>query len=625
LNRKTKEIKFNTIVQLLLDDGLLQKEKAVYAYKVTQKIQTKRAHLDVIKELGYIKDEDIRITLKKHQGNLRIGELLNGLGYLSRDDLESALVIQKNTKEEIKIGDILIDHHYISDDNLTEIISIQLDIPIIEIVSQDTDSELIDQGNLELYKKFNFLPITRTGKGTVQIAFSDPLDPHSIQQAKKIFGNNIEKGIIRKSQLEEKLHHLKSSRGTGEESGPSKFNVVDVANYIIENAYHRDASDIHVEPLEDRVRVRFRQDGVMVHFRDYPSSLHAKLASRFKIMCGADIAEKRRHQDGRLLFEHNGIKFDLRMSFFVTVYGDNIVMRLLKTQEQLLGIDEIGMLPNILKRFKDEILSLPSGVLLVTGPTGSGKSSTVYSCINHINKPDITIITAEDPVEYKINGIAQCSIKTDIGRTFEETLKHIVRQDPDVVVIGEIRDVFSAQTCIQTALTGHKVLTTFHTEDSIGALVRLLNMHIEPFLVASTVVCVIAQRLLRRVCDECAAPYHPDLTELRRLGTSHSEMAEAKFLKGKGCKKCKHTGYRGRIAIIEMLIPEEMIREAVLAKKTTHDLRQISLKHAGLITLFEDGLVKAAIGLTTLEEVLRALPRVSKPRPLSVIRKIVGA
>ncbi|MCP4722883.1 MAG: Flp pilus assembly complex ATPase component, partial [Desulfobacteraceae bacterium] len=205
------------------------------------------------------------------------------------------------------------------------------------------------------------------------------------------------------------------------------------------------------------------------------------------------------------------------------------------------------------------------------------------------------------------------------------TLKHIVRQDPDVVVIGEIRDVFSAQTCIQTALTGHKVLTTFHTEDSIGALVRLLNMHIEPFLVSSTVVCVLAQRLLRRVCEDCAAPYHPDLAELRRLGTSHAEMADAKFLKGKGCKKCKHTGYRGRVAIIEMLIPEEMIREAVLAKKTTHELRQIGLEHAGLITLFEDGLVKAAIGITTLEEVLRALPRVSKPRPLSVIKKIVGA
>jgi type IV pilus assembly protein PilB len=619
------EIKFNTIVQLLIDKGLLQKEKAVYAHKVTQKIQTKRALLNVIKELGYVKDEDIRTTLKKHQGDLRIGDLLNGLGYLSKEDLERALFIQKDTGEERKLGDILIDHHYISDDNLTEIIALQLDIPTIEIVSQDPDPELVDQRNIELFKKFKFLPIKRTASGSVQVAFSDPLDPHGIQQAKKCFGDNIEKGIIRKSELEERLHHLQSNGVTEKENGHLKFNVMDIADQIIETAYHRDASDIHVEPLEDRVRIRFRQDGVMVHFKDYPSSIHAKLSSRFKIMCGADITEKRRHQDGRLLFEHNEIKFDLRMSFFVTVYGENIVMRLLKNQEQLLGIDEIGMLPNMLERFKNEILSLPSGVLLVTGPTGSGKSSSVYSCINHINKPDITIITAEDPVEYKINGIAQCSIKTDIGRTFEETLKHIVRQDPDVVVIGEIRDVFSAQTCIQTALTGHKVLTTFHTEDSIGALVRLLNMQIEPFLVSSTVVCVLAQRLLRRVCEDCAVPYHPDLTELRRLGTSHAEMADAKFLKGKGCKRCKHTGYKGRVAIIEMLIPEENIRDAVLAKKTTHELRQIGLEHAGLITLFEDGLVKAAIGITTLEEVLRALPRVSKPRPLSVIKKIVGA
>lgn len=619
------EFKFNTIVQFLVDDGLIEKEKAVYAQKVTQKLHTKRALVDVIKELGYLTDQDIRNTLKKHQGDLRIGDLLNGLGYLSREDLEKALMIQKNTGGEKKIGDILIDHNYISDDNLTEIISLQLDIPIIGIGAQDSDSELVDQENLKLFESFNFLPIKKTVSGAVQVAFSDPLDPHSVQQAKNCFGNNIEKGIILKSQLQDRLDHLKANWETERKNGPQKFNVVDIANHIIESAYHQDASDIHVEPLEDRIRVRFRQDGVMVHFKDYPSSIHAKLSSRFKIMCGADITEKRRHQDGRLLFEHNKIKFDLRMSFFVTVYGENIVMRLLKSQEQLLGIDEIGMLPNMLERFKNEILSLPSGVLLITGPTGSGKSSSVYSCINHINKPDITIITAEDPVEYKINGIAQCSIKTDIGRTFEETLKHIVRQDPDVVVIGEIRDVFSAQTCIQTALTGHKVLTTFHTEDSIGALVRLLNMHIEPFLVSSTVVCVLAQRLLRRVCKDCAAPYHPDMTELRRLGTSHSEMAEARFLKGKGCKKCKHTGYRGRVAIIEMLIPEETIREAVLAKKTTHELRQIGLEHAGLITLFEDGLVKAAIGITTLEEVLRALPRVSKPRPLAVIRKIVGA
>ncbi|MCG8683798.1 MAG: Flp pilus assembly complex ATPase component TadA [Desulfobacterales bacterium] len=614
---------FNLIVQLLIEDGLLTKDQAVYAGKVTSKLHNKRALLDVIKELGYITEQDIRTSLKKNQGKIRIGDLLNGLGYLTKDHLEKALAFQKQGEEQKKLGDILIDHNYISEDNLTEIISLQMNIPIIDFISRDPEPELIGLAELEQFKAYGFLPFKTLESGAVQVAFSDPLDPQSINQAKRIF-KTIEEGIIRKGELEEKFLQLQSDMESGQDELSSKFNVVDIANQIIESAFHQDTSDIHVQPLEDRVRVRFRQDGVMVHYKDYPSSIHAKLCSRFKIMCGADIAEKRRHQDGRLLFKHNGIKFDLRMSFFVTVYGEQIVMRLLKTQEQLLGIDEIGMLPNTLERFKEEILTIPSGVIMVTGPTGSGKSSTVYSCINHINKPDITIITAEDPVEYKINGVAQCSIKTNIGRTFEETLKHIVRQDPDVVVIGEIRDLFSAQTCIQTALTGHKVLTTFHTEDSIGALVRLLNMNIEPFLVSSTVVCVIAQRLLRRVCRDCAVPYHPDLSELRRLGTSHAEMADARFLKGRGCPKCRYTGYKGRIAVIEMLIPENMIRDAVLAKKTTHELREIGLEHAGLLTLFEDGLVKAAIGLTTLEEVLRALPRVSKPRPLSVIRRIVG-
>jgi type IV pilus assembly protein PilB len=509
---------------------------------------------------------------------------------------------------------------------LTEILAMQLDLPVVNLALKDPDNALLAKAPLEYYEQYRFIPCDYRSDGTPRLAFADPLDPRALSAAKDYFGQNIEVCITRLSQLNEILAQRKEAATLDfGETDPSRLNVVEVANAIILGAIRRESSDIHVEPMADKIRVRYRVDGVMVHFRDYPINIISSLVSRFKIMCGADIAEKRRHQDGRLIFNHGNVQMDLRMSFYVTVYGEQVVMRLLKSQEELLPIDKLGMLPRMMERFLEDVLDAPSGVMMVTGPTGSGKSTNVYSCINYLNSPDVSIITAEDPVEYKIRGVAQCSINPSIGLTFEETLKHIVRQDPDIVVIGEIRDNFSASMCIQTALTGHKVLTTFHTEDSIGALVRLLDMDIEPFLVSSTVSCIVAQRLVRRICRHCAVPCQPDLSQLRRLGCTHADLAGGRFMKGRGCDECRHTGYRGRVAVFEMLIPDVHIRDAVIQRKTTHELRQLSLENAGMVTLMEDGLTKAAIGWTTLDEVLRTLPRVQKPRPLSELRRILGA
>ncbi len=279
---------------------------------------------------------------------------------------------------------------------------------------------------------------------------------------------------------------------------------------------------------------------------------------------------------------------------------------------------------NMLSSFLENAVYQPSGVLLVTGPTGSGKTSTVYSCINHIKNPQISIITAEEPVEYVIDGIAQCSIEPSINLTFEETLRHIVRQDPDVIVIGEIRDNSSAEMAMQSALTGHKVLSTFHTEDSIGGLIRLLNMNIAPFLISSTVVSVLAQRLLRRVCESCAIEVTATPIQLQRLGMSAADLHGARFRKGRGCSQCKQTGYKGRLGVFELLVLDELVRDAILEQKTSYEIRQISIEHSGLVTLLEDGLVKAAAGITTLDEVLRCLPKLIKPRPLPEIRRLSG-
>ena len=289
-----------------------------------------------------------------------------------------------------------------------------------------------------------------------------------------------------------------------------------------------------------------------------------------------------------------------------------------------MDIRSIGMSPKMLSRFLEDAVYQPSGVLLVTGPTGSGKTSTVYSCINHIKNPQISIITAEEPVEYVMDGIAQCSIDPNINLTFEESLRHIVRQDPDVIVIGEIRDHSSAEMAMQSALTGHKVLSTFHTEDSIGGLIRLLNMNIAPFLISSTVVSVLAQRLLRRICPACSTDVRIAPQQIQRLGCSLADLHGATFKKGRGCSECKQTGYKGRIGVFELLVLNELVRDAILAQRTSYEIRQISIEHSGLVTLLEDGLLKAAKGITSISELMRCLPNLSVPRPLAEIRRLSG-
>lgn len=615
---------FNPIIQLLIREGHLSAQQAEYGGRVASKLHMSKPLCEVLRELGYVTDEQMRQTIRRNQGELRIGDLLNGLGYLTDEELSRALALQLQGGRQQKLGDILIQHKFLADEKLTDILALQLGLPVLELSAKEPDPALMSRGPVEYYEQYRFVPFDMQSDGTVRVAFVDPLDPRSVDAAKDYFGANIVVCITRVSQLDEVLAKRKEELRIGSGADLNRLNIVEIANAIILAAVKRGASDIHVEPMSDRLRVRFREDGVMVHFRDYPIGAVAPLVSRFKIMCGADIAEKRRHQDGRLIFNHKGVQIDLRMSFYVTVYGEQIVMRLLKNQEELLPMHELGMLPGMLSRFMEEALDAPSGIIMVTGPTGSGKSTTVYSCINYLNRPEVSIITAEDPVEYKVRGVGQCSIMPSIGLTFEETLKHIVRQDPDIVVIGEVRDHFSAVMCIQTALTGHKVLTTFHTEDSIGALVRLLDMNIEPFLVSSTLSCIISQRLVRRVCPHCAVPYQPDLTQLRRMGCTYGDLLGAEFRKGRGCAACRHSGYKGRLAVYEMLVPEVHIREAVLQRRTTHELREISLEKAGMVSLMEDGITKAAIGKTTVEEVLRTLPRVHKPRPLAELRRILG-
>jgi len=611
------------ISTLLLKDGVIDEQQLAYATRVRSKLTTPRSMMDTLLDLGYVTQEQLQKTLRSNQMNIRLGDLLLELGYLREADLQQALGIQKELQGKKRLGEILVERGFIEERRLLETLAYQLGYPLIELSFLTIDRSLLSAIPLSICREHKFMPVKRDGSAIV-LAISDPLDQKAQEVARSILGPGLKIAIAPRESILDNLAALE--RTSSQPSISDESTIIGMINTLFEEAIEECASDIHIEPLKDRLRIRLRCDGVMQQFKDFPKEIAPQFTSRIKVMAQADIAERRRHQDGRILFASakHGINLDMRVSFFITIYGEKIVLRLLNNKGTLLDIREIGMAPRMLEHFVYEALEVPTGVMIITGPTGSGKTSTMYSCVNYLNNINTSIITAEDPVEYIIDGITQCSINPKIGVTFEETLRHIVRQDPDIIVLGEIRDHFSAETAIQAALTGHKVLTTFHTEDSIGGLIRLMNMEIEAFLISSTVVCVVAQRLLRRVCPDCAETYIPTPLDLSRLGVSPTDLAGAEFKVGRGCKSCRFSGYRGRVGIFELLVMNETVKNAILNNKSSYDIRKISIETSGMVTLVEDGIVKAAQGLVSMKEVITDLPRLGKPRPLGELRRILG-
>lgn len=610
------------IVDHLVTSKRLTLEQVTHAERIQQKLVTAKPLLHILKDLRMVSDATVNEVIRETRLSIRIGKLLVELGHLSPEDLEAAFNIQKETEPDLKLGEILEKYNFIDSALFNKILSIQLGYPLQNPTLSNINRKLLAKIPLKIVSQYQFLPITLDSDEDM-VVFADPQDENVMRVAKKYFGNQFQAAIGGKQLLRETITLLVNEASDREIDVDTKT-VIGIVNSIILAGIKNEASDIHIEPLVDRLQIRLREDGILQHYKDFAVELIPPLISRLKIMCKADISEKRRHQGGRILFEFSEGQVDIRVSFYVTVHGEKVVLRLLKQKQHLLDIKEIGILPNMLNQFLEDAVYQPSGVLLVTGPTGSGKTSTIYSCINHIKNPHISIITAEEPVEYVMDGVAQCAIDPQIDRTFKETLRHIVRQDPDVIVIGEIRDQDSAEMAMQSALTGHKVLSTFHTEDSIGGLIRLLNMDIAPFLISSTVVSVLAQRLLRKVCPACAVEHPPSPVQLRRMGTTAEDIREGKFLRSRGCKECKQTGYRGRIGVFELLVLNEVVRNAIIEQKTSHEIRALSIAHSGLITLLEDGIIKAAAGITTVDEILRCLPKLNPPRPLGELRRLSG-
>ncbi len=613
------------IASLLLRSGVLTETQFARVRRVQEKLPG-RTFLSIARELGYASNEQARKALRENRLSVGVGSLLVELGHLKPSELEAALEIQRRATSRRKLGDILVEQRFIGEQRLIEVLAMQLGFTQVSPDYASLDREQMQKVNQNWCIQHLVVPLRSTGPKPI-VAMADPLDRAARESAESVFGPGIEIGIAGKREILDAIATLdQGGRRQETEAGPAEATVVDTVHNMILDALRAGASDIHVEPMKNRLRVRFRCDGVMVHYRDFDNALATTLTSRVKILAGASISEKRRHQDGRIHFEDpaSGQSSDLRVSFYVTLYGQKIVIRVLNHKSTKIDIRETGLAPRVLERFLEEALDAPSGVILITGPTGSGKTTTLYGAVNYLNNDETCIVTAEDPVEYIVEGVAQCSINPQLNVTFEETLRHMVRQDPDVIVLGEIRDHFSAEAAIQAALTGHKVLTTFHTEDTIGGLLRLMNMDIETFLISSTVVSVLAQRLLRRVCSHCAQPAKPTPTELRKLGYSAADTTAGNFVIGKGCEHCRYSGYAGRIGIFELLVLNEDVKAAMRSSQTSSQIRRVSIETSGLVTLLEDGIVKASLGLTTLAEVLKCLPRLDKPRPIPELCRITG-
>ena len=609
--------------EALVKSGVLTEEQLGRALRVQQYLEQPRQLGAVLIELGFVTKQNIAEAISKYGSGVRLGEMLLEQGIVTQDTLDTALRVQQ--ERGVKIGRALVELGVVNERMLLQNLAHQAGVPYMEPAFPMIESAALGGVSPDYLVRFCFIPFSRSEEGITTVVVSDVKDEPCIQAIRELYKEGFHLALgpaeIIQQAIEDyrRFRHEVAARAPGERVEAGADSVVQLVDHVIGAAIEERASDIHIEPMSDVIRLRYRIDGVLVYKTDLPKDLLGRITSRIKILADCNITEHQRHQGGRIPYTVKGREYDLRVSIYVTVHGECVVLRILNKQNALIDLEELGMAGKMLDRYRHEVLDMPSGVVLITGPTGSGKTTTLYSSLNYCNSIDVKIITAEDPVEYLVDGLIQCGIYDKIGRTFESTLREIVRQDPDIIVLGEIRDRVSAQVAIQAALTGHKVYSTFHTEDTIGGLLRLIDMDIETFLISSTVISVIAQRLIRRICQYCSAPYVPTTLELDRLGLKVRDVHDYEFKKGRGCKSCNYTGYHGRVGVYELLILNEPVKEAILQKKPANAIRQICTDSTGLVSMCEDGIAKAVRGITTFEDILRRAPRMYSTRPLRQI------
>lgn len=567
-----------------------------------------------------------------------LGEMLVAGGLIKEDQLKRALDEQKMRGG--KLGEVLVDLGFISEHTIATFLGRQLHIPFIEIEKQLVDADSVKLISGDMARRLSAIPIYKDKEALV-VAMADPLNIFGVDDVQKSTGREIRQVVATRSDILKAIDRYYSMSQTieaatmdfaggkgaaisSEIAGPAAEDapVVKLVSMLIAQAIQDRASDIHIDPEGDHIKVRYRIDGVLTEVRTLPREMHAPIVSRIKIMANMDIAEKRVPQDGRfqakithsdagpvvtaVYHERNALRMvgdaavDVRVSTLPVIQGETAVMRILDRSHIILNLEGLNFSPDILDRYR-RLITRPYGMVLVTGPTGSGKTTTLYASINTIDRKASNIVTVEDPVEYQMMGVNQMQVNPKAGTTFASGLRSILRQDPDIIMVGEIRDKETAEIAIQAALTGHLVFATLHTNDAAGAATRLIDMGIEPFLIASSTIGIMAQRLARKICNDCKKPYAATPELLTSLGIT---SRDASFFRGEGCPACRRTGYQGRVGLYELLDMNEAIRALIIARAASSSIK-IAATRSGFRTLREEGLRKAEAGITSLEEVLR--------------------
>ncbi|MBN1795850.1 MAG: Flp pilus assembly complex ATPase component TadA [Sedimentisphaerales bacterium] len=563
-----------------------------------------------------------------------LGEILYKAGVVPKEPLLEAIKESKSTGK--RLGQILIDKRLIGEETLIKALAKQHGMKYVDIDNITLPQDVNKIMSQDLMKQYNIVPLG-VDNGKLKLAISNPMDlemmdnlrlrlnkdidyhlgnpdkirrllEDSFNQVSQVESDELKHSIdATAAELAEAGHELQAEalliqqRGdVGDNDGP----IIRLANLIIDNAYYMRASDIHIEPMADKVRIRYRVDGVCLEKDNIPKNTQAQLVTRFKILSGMDIAEKRMPQDGRIKKEIGGQDIDFRVSSLPGYHGPSIVLRILRPDSVNIGIKSLGFEADDYDRFQ-KIIKRPTGIFLVTGPTGSGKTTTLYAALQELNRPDKKIITAEDPVEYNFTGMNQCQVKEDIGFSFDKILRSMLRQAPNIILVGEIRDGEVADIAIQAALTGHLVFSTLHTNDAVSAVTRLIDMGVKPFLVASSIQAIMAQRLVRVICENCKTiDSNPDPYFLELLKIKPSDLDGKHTFKGKGCSKCQGTGYKGRIGIFELVEMNNELRELAFSRAPTTELRKAAVA-SGMRMLIDDGKNKIFRGITTPSEVAR--------------------
>jgi len=560
-------------------------------------------------------------------GAKAIGSFLLEKGLLSREQLSDLLSVQ--SEKNLSLLEAVVDGGLLSEDQYLRAVGEFLEIPYRSQIDSQVNPEILSKVPLSFIKENRIVPIGEED-GDCLVAVHDPFNMAPVDDLKLLLGLPLKVMICPFSEIDRITNHYFDLQNHSaaqviddfdeEEMGllsmepleerrdlldlANEAPIIKLVNLIISQAAKERASDIHIEPYEKDLRVRYRIDGVLYQVLSPPRSYHAAIISRIKIMANLNIAERRLPQDGRIKIKLTGREIDIRVSIVPTAYGERIVMRLLDKGTFLFSLEELGLDAENMSQF-EHLLECSHGIILMTGPTGSGKTTTQYSALNRLNSMEKNIITIEDPIEYMMDGIAQIQVKPKIDLTFANGLRSILRQDPDIILVGEIRDIETADMAIQASLTGHLVFSTLHTNDSAGAITRLLNMGIEPFLVSSSVMAVFAQRLVRSICPECKTSYVPDDRALENIGIKREALQEDVLWRGGGCANCVGRGYRGRTGIFEMLPVRENIQSLILGNVDSNTIKRESIAKNGMITLREDGAKKAIAGITSVEEVMR--------------------